>query len=154
MSGSNSDSAGFRLAYADERQIVIAAIANSHLHLHETPDTGSIEGDLLGLFAHPLAFQLIGGPGFTLIGSVISEHENNPALMDAFRTAITEPRREQFNTIVNRAKKRGEVNSEVDPELVGQMVFGAMMARRLMGGDVNEDLLREVVHQVLVGISE
>ncbi len=135
--------------------LVIDAIASAHLHLqlHETPDTGSIEGDLLGLFAHPAAFQLIGGPGFTLIGSVISERESNPALLEAFRVAITEPRRKQYNTIVTRAKERGEVKADVDAELVGQMIFGAMIARNLMGGEVNIELLRGAVRQVLSGIA-
>ena len=132
--------------------LVIAAISNTHMHPHETPDTGSIEGDLLGLFAHPSAFQLIGGAGFTLIGSVIAERENNPGLMEAFRSAISEPRRVQFGTIVDRARERGEIAADVDPDLVGQMVFGTLMARNLQGGEVNEDVLRNVVRQALKGI--
>jgi AcrR family transcriptional regulator len=133
--------------------LVLDAITKTHVHMAEVPDEGSVRADLIALFGHPAAFQIISGPGSTILGTVLLERFRNPRLIENFRKAITDPRRRQFKAVVDRAKSRGEIREDVDSDLVGSAVFGSMIAQVLMGQDVGMEMLEAAVDQVLLGVT-
>ena len=133
--------------------LVLDAITKTHLHIEEIPDEGSIRADLIALFDHPAAFQIIAGPASTILGTVLMERFRNPGLIENFRKTVTEPRLRQFKAIVHRAKTRGEIRQDVDPTMVGSAIFGSMIAQILSGDEVNLTALESAVDQLLQGIT-
>ncbi len=133
--------------------LVLDAITKTHLHIEEIPDEGSIRADLIALFDHPVAFQMIAGPGSTMMGTVLMERFRNPGLIENFRKSITQPRLRQFKAIVDRAKARGEIRQDVDHTTVGAAIFGSLIARILSGDEVNMTTLELAVDQLLQGIT-
>ena len=133
--------------------LVLDAITKTRLHIEEIPDEGSIRADLIALFDHPVAFQMIAGPGSTMMGTVLMERFRNPGLIENFRKSITQPRLRQFKAIVDRAKARGEIRQDVDHTTVGAAIFGSLIARILSGDEVNMTTLELAVDQLLQGIT-
>lgn len=135
-------------------ELVIAAMSN-FMHLDEVPNTGSLLGDLRAFHAHKahgFSLRLLTGGGSTLIGTVLSEKERNPELIETFRRLVTDRRREQFKLVVDRAKERGEINEDVDPDYIASVIFGSLIARTLAGMQVSDEVIEQTLENLLNGI--
>ena len=80
---------------------LVAAAIRSLLPVLDVPDTGSTHEDLKLLAAQ--ARPLTQGPFAVLIGTVLSEAERRPELMEAFRERIAQPRRELLMKVMSAA---------------------------------------------------
>lgn len=140
--------------WAGKTELVIAAMSNTML-LDEVPNTGSLRGDLRGFHEHQrhgFSLRLLAGGGSTLIGTVLSEKERNPELIDTFRRLVTDRRREQFKIVIDRARARGEIPNDTDPDYLAAAIFGSLVARTLAGMPISDEVIDQTVDYLLNGV--
>ncbi len=140
--------------WSGKTELVIAAMSN-FMHLDEVPDTGSLRGDLLAFHAHSthgFSLRLLAGGGSTLIGTVLSEKERNPELIETFRRLVTDRRRQQFKIVAERAIARGEISEDTDPDYMASVIFGSLVARTLAGMPVSDEVIEQTVDNLLNGV--
>lgn len=87
-----------------------------------------------------------------LIGSV-SDH---PEIMAAYSESYLEPRRETFKRILERAKADGTLGQAADPEIITDMISGAVITRLLIrkppaGEEEMRDYLDRMFRQLYNG---
>jgi AcrR family transcriptional regulator len=97
-----------------------------------TRDTGSLEGDLLATARDWIRTVRRLPWGRTLKG-LIAEVQHDPSLAGAWRDRFVNRVREQRRSIVERAIQRGEMPAGSDPELVLDLLYGALYHRYLQG---------------------
>ena len=140
--------------YSGKLELVIAAMSGSMM-LGEVPDTGSLRGDLLGFHSHVyhgFSMQLFAGAGSTMLGAVLSEKERNPELLATFRRLVTDRRRAQYKTVIERAVQRGEIDGSVDSDDVASVLFGSMIARTVAGIELTDEVIERTVDNLLNGL--
>lgn len=105
---------------------------------------------LLGATAASLAT-----PGaMTLLSSLLSHERRDPELMRAFRVAVFEPRHRVVRRLLDDAVARGSARSDLDAEVVIDLLFGALMASALRGEVVDGDYLDRIVDTVWIAIRD
>jgi AcrR family transcriptional regulator len=140
--------------YPGKLDLVLAAMTN-FMMLGEVPDTGSLRGDLLsfhGHGAHGFSMQLLTGAGSTMIGAVLAEKERNPELIETFRRLVTDKRRAQYKTVIERAVVRGEIDESVNSDDVTTALFGSLIARAVAGIEINDEVVERSVDLVISGL--
>ncbi|MDA1296859.1 MAG: TetR/AcrR family transcriptional regulator [Chloroflexi bacterium] len=140
--------------YSGKLELVIAAMS-SFMMLGEVADTGSLRGDLLGFHSHTghgFSLRLLAGAGSTFLGAVLSEKERNPELLATFRRLVTDRRRAQYRTVIDRAARRGEIDKSVDPDYVASVLFGSMIARTIAGMELTDKVIEQTVDNMLNGL--
>lgn len=115
----------------------------------EDPDTGTLRGDLLGMFC--------GVGGLTdhrqraILASVMTALGLDEEFAEAFRRDFIEPKAARSAAIYERAIARGEARDDVDIDLVTAALPGIVLHRSLLLGEVpDEDLVTRVVDQIIL----
>jgi AcrR family transcriptional regulator len=111
-------------------------------------NTGAVRGDLeaavgtlLNAFAGPLGRALAG---------LVADMAQDPVLAETIRQEVLVARRNSMREALERAKKRGEVRSGLDVELVLDMLTGPFYFRTLFGhAPITRDMTRQVVEYIL-----
>ncbi len=105
--------------------------ADALLHVSETEptelpyDTRDALRSLLGA-----AGAALSDPGaLTIIGSLLAQGPREPELYGVLRRVIFEPRREVVTVVLTSGIERGDVRTDVDTEVVVDLLFGALLAR-------------------------
>lgn len=90
--------------------------------------------------------RVVGTPGgLTIMGSLLAQGARDPALLDAFREAVFEPRHAVVDGVLQRGMERGELAADADLEVVDALLFGAILARALLGYGLDEGWVERVV---------
>jgi len=90
------------------------------------PDTGNFWGDMDALIEN--AAQITLNPiGRQTVAMIISSASSNPVFAEIYWTKYLQPRREAFAIVLERAKARNEINSDLDPGLVFDAISGIML---------------------------
>ena len=114
----------------------------------ETPDTGSVRGDLTVLATY-LAHQLRSARWATVLPSVIDAAERDPdvaQLQSRLHTGFLTP----FRTVVERAQERGELPRSQDPSEVVAAIAGPLFFRRWFSREaLNEEFVSRVVERAV-----
>ena len=92
-------------------------------------DTGNLRHDLMVMHRTALASLAAAPIMRPLYLRLASELHANPPVFQAFLTELVQPRFEQFKAVVRRAQERGEVSSDLDLDLVVDMLIGPMLFR-------------------------
>lgn len=119
------------------------------------PDTGDVEADLteqLTAFVRLLTATRAGRVVAELIGRAQTDRD----LATAYREHYSGPRRLLAVQVLERAKERGQLRADLDPELVVDQLWGACYNRLLVPDqplteDVARALVRNLLHGVLAG---
>ena len=113
------------------------------------PDTGTLRGDLLGMFC--------GMGGLTderqmaILGSLITAISRDEDFATAFRRDFIAPKVALSRTIYERASERGEVRADVDLDLVSAALPGIMLHRQFMLGETPDPAsIERVVDQIIL----
>jgi hypothetical protein len=64
----------------------------------------------------------------------MADAAGDPELLEALHQALVRPRRAAIAAILRRGVERGELRTDIDIELVSEMLIGPMIARVLMSG--------------------
>jgi AcrR family transcriptional regulator len=98
----------------------------------EVPDTGSVRGDFK--IASDAAVGRMAPEAFRVLPRLMADAADDPELLEALQQALVRPRRAAIAVILRRGIERGELRSDIDPDLVSEMLIGPMIARVLMSG--------------------
>jgi AcrR family transcriptional regulator len=90
------------------------------------PDTNSLWGDIDTLIKS--AAQMTLSPlGRQTVAMIISAASSNPEFAQIYWTKYLQPRRQAFAIVLERAKIRGEIQTDIDPDLVFDTMSGIML---------------------------
>ncbi|MCU1640095.1 MAG: TetR family transcriptional regulator [Nocardia sp.] len=117
-----------------KEQLVLALVEEVAVDAADTPDTGSLRGDLRAFLeaaaaglTHPLAARII--------PDLLAQAMRTPALATALQTGVGEGRRVKVAALLERAIERGELPAEVNLELALDFLLAPLFWRGLRGGD-------------------
>ncbi|HEY0216367.1 MAG TPA: TetR-like C-terminal domain-containing protein, partial [Cellulomonas sp.] len=99
-------------------------------HTLEFPDTGDLDGDLRGQL-HTFVALLTQTPAGRVMAELIGQAQTDPELMTALLERYTVPRRERAVAAMLRARERGQLRADVDPQVVVDQLWGACYHRLL-----------------------
>ncbi|EXG86745.1 transcriptional regulator, TetR family [Lacrimispora sphenoides] len=117
----------------------------------QTPDTGSVEKDLL-LQLGNLSDFLETDRG-RVITELIAQGQFDQDVANAYRTRYFAPRRLEAREILQRGLDRGELKKDMNIELSIDLIFAPLFYRMLVtGAEVDSDFIKNVVFYVLTGI--
>lgn len=115
------------------------------------PDTGSVISDMI-IQVNNLANFLLSQEG-KVINEIIAEGQSDLKLAETYRTMYFKPRRLDSRYILERGISRGELNKDLDIELVMDLIFGPLFYRLLITGDeINKDFVEHIVRYILKGV--
>ena len=133
-----------------KEQLVLDALANGRIPIPQ-PDTGSLHDDLLAYYL-PLADADAQQGAVRLMPALAAEAAVDAELAQRLHAFVSD-RRAPVAGILTRAQERGEVNDDVDIELVVDLLTGAIMYRLYFSGAVvDEDVIRRLLQGVLIAI--
>lgn len=128
----------------DDRSALITDAVRSCLPHIPNPDTGSLRGDLHTIFEH-IARAEMEGPVGAVMPSLMEAVQRDPALAQLKRDVVTERERPVVDAI-ERAQARGELDPELDRQLVYEAVVGPIVFRKVVR---REPVTPERVHVLL-----
>ena len=129
--------------------LVADAVAELSRTSIETPDTGSLEGDLRVLL-HWLV-RAVNGPLGAATRSLLSALPHEPGLQEAFRTGPMGTWTSLFNQVWERAESRGELRQPVAGTAVASTASAPILQRWLFSGrPVPEAFADEVLTDVVL----
>ncbi len=134
--------------WPERASLIIDTVRSTFEHVR-TPDTGSLRGDLLALACGPCG-QANELP-MSVLGGLMTALQNDPALSAAWRRRFLEPRLAATRAIFDRAVRRGEVDPDVDLDLI-LTILPSMCAYRstVGGGIVDADFVARVLDDIIL----
>ena len=111
--------------YSSKEELVADAIESIRQDV-VIPDTGHLWQDINELVEN--AAQITLTPlGRQTVAMIISSASNNSQFAQIYWTKYLQPRREAFAVVLERAKQRDEIQAELDPDLVFDIMSGIML---------------------------
>jgi AcrR family transcriptional regulator len=114
-----------------------------------TPDTGSVKGDLLEQIRSLLVFYR--SPAGRILGQFVAESQMDKEFASLFREQFLKPRREANKVIFDRGVERGEIDANLNRELVLDLIFGSAIYRMIVRHAPLEDKLADDMASILFG---
>ncbi|WKZ82389.1 MAG: TetR-like C-terminal domain-containing protein [Acidimicrobiia bacterium] len=120
--------------YPDKASLAAAALVVRLAGIE--PPRGDDPESLLREMCERFQRALIEGIGLGVIGTLMVEMSRHPELIEAFRTAVTRPRRLLAAEAIKEGRRLGLVRGGVDPDLVVDLLTGPILMRALHSGEV------------------
>jgi len=96
-----------------------------------TPDTGSVRRDIQEQLRSLMVFYQT--PAGRILGQFVAEAHIDKEFAALFRERFLKPRREATGVIFDRGVKRGEIDQNLDRELVLDLIYGSAVYRMMVG---------------------
>jgi AcrR family transcriptional regulator len=113
-------------------------------------DTGTTRGDLVGIVRR-LHAGLAHRTATAIIPGLATDLARDPTLAQTFRDSFVAPRRQLVWGAIERAVKRGDLPTDVDGDLLIDLLIGPFYYRIFITGHrVEADLAEKLVDYVLV----
>ncbi|MET9844253.1 TetR/AcrR family transcriptional regulator [Streptomyces ossamyceticus] len=89
-----------------------------------------------------------------ILHNVFAQMKSSPKIWDAYHANVVTPRRRILAEVLLRGQGNGELRTDVDIDVIGDLVFGPMLVRTIMRPDspLPEDLAEVMVDTVLEGL--
>jgi AcrR family transcriptional regulator len=114
----------------------------------EAPDTGSFVDDLFAAVL-PIAGVLTQPDLAALLPSLLAEAANDASIRQTLRTFVAQSRQQAID-VVERARRRGDIEGSTDAETLVDMLAGALVYRRLLLGEATDTAsVRTLVRQAV-----
>lgn len=135
--------------WASKDQLVVDAFAEEMFGGLAPPDTGSLRDDLV-----TIATQIWAGnrsvPTSQVMAGLMTAMISNPGLRDAIQAACLRPE-SAFQTVIDRAVKRGEIDRPAEPELIGWVLPSMCIFRLMKTGEApDRSFCTSVVDRVVI----
>lgn len=115
----------------------------------ELPDTGSLRGDLMGVFCG--LGGLVDPDAVAMFASVLTAIARDADFAEAFRTEVVGPKIAVSQQIWERARERGELRDDIDLSLLEPALAGIVLHRVfVMGEEPTPDLITRVIDQIIL----
>ncbi|HZU73224.1 MAG TPA: TetR/AcrR family transcriptional regulator [Acidimicrobiales bacterium] len=116
-------------------------------------DTGNLRDDLLTIRRHQLS-ALLSPRIRRVLPGLVADVAEDAELRRRFHQQYVEPWRAAFDLAVRRGIERGEVRADADPQMVADLLTGAMVYRVLFAGErPNRQAMNEAVEMVLQSLA-
>ncbi|MEO5885881.1 MAG: TetR-like C-terminal domain-containing protein, partial [Candidatus Limnocylindrales bacterium] len=89
--------------------------------------------------------------GMTILGSLLAQEQRDPELIAAFRARVFEPRHVVVRAVLTRGIEAGDVDPKTPIDVVVDLLFGALLARAILGEPVTNAWLAGVVEVAMNG---
>jgi AcrR family transcriptional regulator len=124
-----------------------------HHHQQGSPptpvDTGSLRGDLIASYCG--TGGLTDKPEVAAFGAILTAIVRDPEFAAAFRSDVIAPKLAASSAVFERAKERGEIDPDVDIELLAPALAGIVLHRLILFGEApTEDLVVSVIDQIIL----
>jgi AcrR family transcriptional regulator len=130
--------------------LVLAMLCERMARNLEKPTTKTAE-ESLRLRVRRL-IDAFNGPFGKIVAGLIAEGQSEPAILREFFDRWVSPRRNATIADLQRGKHAGELQSETEPELLNDMIFGAIYYRFLLRSEpLTRRFGEELVEQVIRG---
>lgn len=137
--------------YSGKEELAVAAIV-AYCATNPPLYTGETRGDLIAQMRH-FRWAMERPFGMAMLGTVLAEEHETPALLAVFREYLVKPRRQELRRLFNRARERGELPEDADIGLAINMLIGAYYAQYLAGDPFAEGWETQIVDTVLALLS-
>lgn len=89
-----------------------------------------------------------------LLRNVIAQFQSDPDLWCAYHETIIVARRAHFKAVLRRGVDSGVLRSDIDPDLLCDLLMGPMLSRALLqpAASLDEGLAERIVDTVLAGV--
>lgn len=111
--------------YASKEELVADAIESVREEV-VIPDTGNLQGDIDALIQNAAQITLT-SLGRQTIAMIISSASSNTQFAQIYWTKYLQPRRKTFAIVLERAKTRNEIPTDLDSDLVFDTMSGIML---------------------------
>ena len=135
--------------WASKEPMVIGVVAPLATANAEPPNTGSLDGDLRSILT---GFRdVLAQPQVARIATdLFAESLRSATLAQALRATIVVPRREQLGAVLQRARARGELSTDVDIDVTLDLLAGAPLVRLATTGATMDNISLDVLHRTLM----
>ena len=114
-----------------------------------TPDTGSVREDILEQVRSLMVFY--NSPAGRILGQFVAESQMDVEFASLFRKLFLKPRREAVGVIFDRGVERGEIEQNLNRELVLDLIYGSAIYRMIVGHGPLENKLADEMVSILFG---
>lgn len=133
------------LLVAEAIALITSAVVN--------PDTGTFRGDVMAVMRTTTAMYRDPATGALLSGLVAAVARSAP-IAAAVRGGFVATRRESLRLVLERWRERGVLRSDIDVEVLMDMLNGPLFYRFLLRGEpVSEQVVTAVLDMLLRGIT-
>ena len=136
--------------YGSKAELVVAAI--QRMTAGPEPSLPADSHDALELLLQTAGGAFASPGGVAVLGSLLAEQRRDPELLAAFRARIFDPRRAIIHDVVARGIASGDVATDADREAIDGLLFGALLARAILGEPVDPAWIDRVVDQLWRGM--
>jgi AcrR family transcriptional regulator len=118
----------------------------------EAADTGDLRGDLRALM-RTMAVHFVDSEAAHLMPQLVAEAQFDHDLRELLHS-YAEGRRNLAHQVLERARRRGELRVDVDPEVVVDLITAPVFIRKLItGGPITEKVTDGAVELIVQGIA-
>ena len=118
--------------WPNKAALAFDAFVDDYLAGIPVQDTGTLRGDLLAS-ANDWIHLVTRTPAGRSLAGLLAETLTDPALRDAWQGVVLHRMRDDRRAIVSRAVERGEIPAGADPDLILDMLYGALYHRFING---------------------
>ncbi len=137
----------YRRWQSKQSLVVDAVIRSKQMDSQDVPDTGSLRGDLLGLWSRGKGNV----EGSRVLGVVVTAMQTDEEFAADFRARFLGPKLATTVEIYRRAAERGELHPDADPSLLGPALAGVLLHRALvLGESVTPERIERVLDQIIL----
>ena len=111
--------------------VALDAFLSKANQMMPTPDTGSVRRDLLEQVRSLMVFY--SSPAGHILGQFVAEAQSDKEFATLYRERFLKPRREATGVIFDRGVNRGEIDQNLDRELVLDLIYAPAVYRLMVG---------------------
>jgi AcrR family transcriptional regulator len=137
--------------YASKADLVVAAVL--HLDSGPEPDLPAHPRAAVEVLLARTADAVTSPGGLATLGSLLAQASRDPELLVAFRQRVFEPRHAVVHGLLRDGMERGLVAPDADLAAADAMLFGAVLARAILGDVVDAAWIERVVAQAWQGLA-
>jgi AcrR family transcriptional regulator len=132
--------------WSNREALLVDAVARIKGALPDLPGTGTRD-DLMALL-RPRGHPVGNSREARILPCLIAELRRNPELGRSYHSAVMEPRREQARAVLRRGIEAGELRPDLDVEMTVALLFGPVIAARLLAAQPGLDTEADVARMV------
>ena len=138
-------------AWPNKPDLVTEALRHKFGAIPQPPDTGSLRGDLMVILSG--ACQAANSPDGDVIAGLMSAASRTPELAQTLFTCILDTKHAMYETIIGRARERGEVPADTDPELLHEVMHAMVFTKKLWSPEpMDQKFVIHVIDDVLMPV--
>jgi AcrR family transcriptional regulator len=117
------------------------------------PDTGSLRDDIIARIDQQMKDPVLASVNTAALKVLVYAASSEPELAKEMRTSIRDSQLAAWQTLLHRAHARGELQQEVDPDLMFEVIQGQFCARTgVEAGAVDDGYVEHVVDNVMMPV--